>query len=323
MAAFDNVVIRRYNKNRESQSKLQVRYVYSPKQRVMFDLVNKAQNITIPVISVSIASVTRAQDRVFNKVPGFYFQKRAQEQDPYQTTTSFMRAPIPVDIAVSMSILTRYQTDMDQIISNFVPYSNPYIIISWAIPSGFNLTSNYEIRSEILWNGSINLGYPTELNSSGKYRITGDTSFTIKGWLFPAAPTSQTDNIFRICAPFHATSDITLTTSYSDLSGETFTYAASSLLVNDLETVYVSGVQTDGFRTNTAVSISSFISDPLTIQSQQLIAKYPTGIASNTFITSTDYLSVTNFNGALSTYFVAATADTTDGKILSGACPLG
>lgn len=294
--------------------------MYAPKQRVLFDLVNKAQNITIPVISVSITGVTRAQDRVFNKVPGFYFQKRATDQDPFQTTTSFVGSPVPIDISVSMSILTRYQSDMDQIISNFVPYSNPYIVISWPIPVDFNLTNSFEIRSEVLWSGNISLNYPTELTAGQKYRITGDTTFTIKGWLFPAAPTSPTENIFYVCAPFHNTGDITLETRYSDLSGETFTYATSSLLLNDLETVFVSGSQISGFRASTNIPVSSFIVIPLTTESQQLIAKYPTGISSNTFITSTDYLSVTNFDSTLSSFFVAATASSVESKILSGEC---
>lgn len=301
-------------------SKLQVRYVYAPKERVLYDLVNKAQNITIPVISVSITSVTRAQERVFNKVPGFYFQKHTRDQDPFQATASFMRSPVPVDISVSMSILARYQSDMDQIISNFVPYSNPYIIISWPIPSGFNLSSSYEIRSEVLWGGSVTLSYPTELQAGQKYRITGDTSFTIKGWLFPAAPALPTENIFYICAPLHNTRDITLETRYSDLSSESFTYAASSLLLNDLETVYISGAQIKGFRANINIPPSFFITTPPTLISQQLLTKYPAGILSNMFITSTDYLSVTNFNANLSTYFVAATTNTIEDKTLSGGC---
>jgi hypothetical protein len=37
------------------------------------------------------------------------------------------------------SIITNYQSDMDQILSNFVPYSNPYIVICWKIPEEFGI----------------------------------------------------------------------------------------------------------------------------------------------------------------------------------------
>jgi hypothetical protein len=83
-----------------------------------------------------------------------------------------------------MTIVTKYQNDMEQIITNFVPYCDPYIIISWKLPSTSESDVPYEIRTEILWSGSINVQYPIELQASQPYRVTADTSFTIKGWLF-------------------------------------------------------------------------------------------------------------------------------------------
>ena len=133
-------------------------------------------------------------------------------------------------------------------------------------------------------------------------------------------PSSPTGNIFHICAPFYNTRDITLETRYSDLSGETFTYVASSLLLNDIESVFLSGNQVEGFETVSAIPLSSFIADPPTVLSQELISKYPAGIPSSVFVTSSDYLSVVAFNGALSSYFTAATANSITGETLSGRC---
>ena len=84
-----------------------------------------------------------------------------------------------------MSVISRYQTDMDQILSNFIPFSNPYVVISWKVPKKFNLAVDQEIRSEVLWDGNVSLSYPTELASTNKARITADTSFTIKSNLYP------------------------------------------------------------------------------------------------------------------------------------------
>ena len=122
VAAFDNVIIKRYNSTREVQDQIQVRYVYSPKQRVLFDIANQSQNLTLPVIAVSINSVSRDNERVFNKIAGF-FTNRTQTESNRGTTSAYMRTPVPVNISVSMSILAKYQSDMDQIISNFVPYN--------------------------------------------------------------------------------------------------------------------------------------------------------------------------------------------------------
>lgn len=239
IAAFDDIVIKRFNKSRVPEANIHVRYVYSPKQRVLFDIVNRAQNITIPVVAVSINSVQRDESRVFNKIEGFYYTHGDIDKD-YQRDTLHYRTPVPVNINISMSIVTRFQSDMDQILSNFIPYNNPYIIISWKTPdtvvnTGFKVPQ--EIRSEVLWDGTMNLTYPTDINASEKYKVIGDTNFTIKAWLF-AAPIDPIGNIFYIDSNFHNSRNVTL---YEDLSGETFTYPLTSILVNDMDTVTVNG----------------------------------------------------------------------------------
>jgi len=176
VAAFDDVVIKRFDKNRVVKETVEVRYVLAPKQRVMYDIVNKAQNITLPVVAVNVTSISRDNSRVFNKLDNLY-----NKTGDYGKSSLLM--PIPINIEVSMSILARYMQDMDQILSNFIPYNNPYIIISWKEPSRIN-SQVVEIRSEVLWSGSISMTEPTDIAYSEKFRIVADTSFTIKGWLF-------------------------------------------------------------------------------------------------------------------------------------------
>lgn len=184
VSAFDDVMISRYNKHREEQGQLRVRYVYAPKQRVVHDLTNKNKHITLPAIAVNITGVSRDPERVFNKIAGSYHQ-RTDVFGGHEITnkSDHLRSPVPVDVSINMSILTRYQSDMDQILSNFVPYNNPYIIISWKLPDGL-LQKDQEIRSPVLWDGSINVQYPTDLPANAPYRVSAETNFTIKGWLF-------------------------------------------------------------------------------------------------------------------------------------------
>ena len=144
---------------------------------MIYDIVNQAKNLTLPVVSISVASISRDTSRVFNKLDGFYYGGS-------QGKSTHMLSPTPVNIGVSMSIITKYQTDMDQILSNFIPYTSPYIIIGWKIPSEIGLPADQEIRSEVLWDNSIIVGYPTDISSTDKYRCTADTTFIIKGWLF-------------------------------------------------------------------------------------------------------------------------------------------
>jgi len=239
IAAFDDIVINRYDNNRNVVSKLQVRYVYSPKERVIYDLVNKAQNITVPVVAVSINSITRDESRVFNKIGGYFYSRGTNDNTAIPTSINY-KSPVPVNIGISMSILTKFQSDMDQILSNFIPYNNPYIIISWklpedVVPGGFSIPQ--EIRSEVLWDGTIQLSYPTDINASEKYKVTGDTTFVIKGWLFPAQ-TDDVRNIFYVDANFYNSRNVTI---YSELTGNTFVYPVSTGLVSDEDKIIING----------------------------------------------------------------------------------
>jgi len=202
--AFDGTVIKRFNQNRDSEKEIKVRYLYAPKQRVLFDILTPGQNLTLPVVSITINGLTRDENRVFNKIAGFYVSQ-GDADTKRNALTNYFRTPTPIDIGINMSILTRYQTDMDQILSNFIPFNNPYIILSWQIPSSYNLRIPQEIRSEVLWNGTINLQYPVEQDPTAKSLIVADTSFTIKGWIFPEE-TDPVKNIFYINAYLTAAS---------------------------------------------------------------------------------------------------------------------
>lgn len=207
VAAFDGVVIKRFNKQREVQDKIQVRYVYAPKQRVIHDIVNKSKHLTLPVVAVSMTSISRDPTRVFNKLDSsYYFRTLSDTVSGDVGREDKVPQPVPVNINVSMSILTKYQSDMDQILSNFIPYNNPYIVISWKVPGDF-ASIPQEIRSEVLWNENINLVYPTDLTPDTPYRVSADTGFIIKGWLY-RKHTTPVKTVFNIHTNTHAVSSI-------------------------------------------------------------------------------------------------------------------
>jgi len=219
LAAFNNVVIDRFEgKNRLKGQKIQVRYVYAPKQRVLYDLINPGQNLVLPVVAITLESVSRDESRVFSKNSGILTPSTLTDRS-VRDNTPFFKTPVPVNLSVSMSILTKNQLDMDQILGNFIPYNNPYIIISWKIPSKFTPNYTQEIRTEVLWDGNIRLTYPVEINNNQKAQIIADTSFTIKGWLFPYED-APVKNIYKIDVDFYAVrKDIELvSTNYFTLS---------------------------------------------------------------------------------------------------------
>jgi hypothetical protein len=186
IAAFNDIVIKGYDKNSNllPNSDKKVRFLYAPKSRVYESLNTPGPGgITLPVVSISLGNISRDKERVFNKHEGFVIPYNT-EYDPSGILKKIPQ-PVPVNITVNMSIITKFQEHMDQILSNFIPYCDPYIIISWRFPGLSESDNQFEIRSKVLWSGSTNLNYPTDLNGTQPYsRLSADTTFTIEGWLF-------------------------------------------------------------------------------------------------------------------------------------------
>jgi hypothetical protein len=174
MNAFSDIIIRRFDVNKNERDGIKTRIVYAPKQRVLNDILNKDQNLQLPVVAVSIGGIARDENRVFNKIQGTYYTPANGSYSVHE------RGVLPIDITYNVSVMTRFQQDMDQILSHIIPYINPYFIVSWRTPS----RPDHEIRSKVLWGGNASVQYPLDLNANQAAKVTADLSFTFQGWLF-------------------------------------------------------------------------------------------------------------------------------------------
>jgi hypothetical protein len=220
IGAFNDIIIKRYDHTNTlvaPTSGFKVLYVYSPKQRVYNSLKNPAPGgLTVPVVAVTIGGISRDQTRVFNKNDGFNIQYQESNTEPL---IKKILQPVPININVNMTIVTRYQLDMDQILNNFIPYTDPYVVISWKIPNIHNSSIPYELRNEVLWSGNVNISYPQDLAPTAPFRITAETSFTIKGWFFK-----------KVGDPYKKI--YTIQSDYFLNDGRTLTPETSSLITN-------------------------------------------------------------------------------------------
>ena len=228
IGAFNDIVIKRFDHTNTAvapTSGFKVLYVYSPKQRVYNSLKNPAPGgMTVPVVAVTIGGISRDQSRVFNKNDGFNIQ---YQENNTESLIKKILQPVPINIKVNMTIVTRYQLDMDQILNNFIPYTDPYVIISWKVPNIENSSIPYELRNEVLWSGDISIAYPQDLAPTAPYRIIAETSFTIKGWLFK-----------KVGEPYKKI--YTIQSDYFTYDGSTLTQPTSSL-ISDFENIFGKG----------------------------------------------------------------------------------
>jgi hypothetical protein len=182
--AFSDIIINRFDVNKNVRNRIKTRVVYAPKDRILNDLLNRDQNLQLPVMSVNIGGITRDENRVFNKILGTYFTP------PNASHSVHERGVLPVDITYNVSIMTRYQQDMDQILSHMLPYINPYFVVSWRTPT----RPDHEIRSKVIWNGNVNIQYPNDINATQVARVVADLSFTFQGWIFQQS--EEIENIY-------------------------------------------------------------------------------------------------------------------------------
>lgn len=190
MNSMSDIVVKRFNVNKQARDQIKTRIVYAPKQRVLNDLLDRDQNLQLPVISVHIAGIARDDSRVFNKILGTF-------HTPANSTSSVNeKGPLPIDVTYNVSIMTRYQQDMDQILSHLLPYVNPYFTVSWRTPS----RPDFEIRSNVFWSGNANITYPFDIAATQVARVVAELTFTFKGWLFQN--TEEFANIFSFNTSF-------------------------------------------------------------------------------------------------------------------------
>ena len=235
IAAFDDTRIKRFDKNRVAKEIIEVRYVTGPKQRVMYDIVNGDHNLTLPVVACDISNVKLDTNRLQNKHAQTYAPAASNQSGK---VVSKVPTPTPVLVTINMSILARFRQDIDQIISNFVAYTNPYIVLSWQLPVGFGSSQTQEIRSHVNWSGDINFETPVDLTYQEKFRIIANTSFTVEAFLFRDT-TDPTSIIYKVTNNFTiANLDPRISTldDYSSLSAvqttETITISAIPEITN-------------------------------------------------------------------------------------------
>lgn len=197
--SMSDIIVKRFNVNKDPRDQIKTRIVYAPKQRVLADLLDRDQNLKLPVIACYIGGISRDVGRVWNKIQGTYHLVEQNKK------TFNEKTPLPIDLNINVSIMTRYQEDMDQIISHIIPYINPYFIVSWRTPK----RPDFEIRSQVIWNGTVNIQYPNDLNSSMVARVVADLSFTFKGWIFQGINSNSTvGTIYEIKSNFINLNDI-------------------------------------------------------------------------------------------------------------------
>lgn len=189
-SAFDDTIVKRFRREGISNNitvtdRIKINYIYGPKQRVLQDLRGQPDAVKFPIVSIQMMGQSRDNERIKNK------QETINYKDVDGNYISVQA--IPWNINVTLSILAKYQEDVDQIVGNFATLVNPYIVFSWREPK-----SGKEIRSEVHWDGDVKYTYPThggDLTADQPWRLEANANFVIKTHLYR----TSVENVKPIC----------------------------------------------------------------------------------------------------------------------------
>lgn len=153
-------------------------YVCGPKQRVVYDLVNKAKNYILPCVAISLTGITLQPERFAAKLT-----TRTRFSEDILFSYKF---PTPVKLTFSVSIITKLITDLYQIFAKLCTQFQQARVFSWYVPHDNIDPSEYEeLTSKVTWNGDFGLDMKLERRENEEDKFIGKMTFDVEGWIFP------------------------------------------------------------------------------------------------------------------------------------------
>lgn len=153
-------------------------YVCGTKQRVIYDIVNKAKNYTMPCITISLTGLNYDAARVSAK---FTPRSRVADQVLYE-----YHFPTPVSLTFSVTVFAKYITDLYQIVGKFCTQFQDNKTFSWYVPyKNIDKEQYEELTSKVTWTGDVSFDVKMERRESDEDKFTAKMSFKVDGWLFP------------------------------------------------------------------------------------------------------------------------------------------
>lgn len=170
---FNNIAISRFDKNNNVEQTLNVPLVIGSRSRILKELENPNKTLEMPIMSISKEGYTRDPERMhethshlMNTATGYTIHEK-------------MRG-VPINIRFKLSGIAKYDADIDQMISNFIPFFKPDVYICWKHPK----YPTEVLKCPLVWDGNIDYQAPTEYDASEIEKYQFETSFIFKTWFF-------------------------------------------------------------------------------------------------------------------------------------------
>jgi hypothetical protein len=207
---FNNITIKKENDGGETFSQIKVPISYGPKQKFLARLeespeLNRPFQMTLPRMSFEFINLSYDPSRKATATQTFLSGRTGQESNILKT---YM--PVPYNMDFELSIMTKLNDDMLQIVEQILPYFQP----SYALTIDLVDTIGEKRDIPIIFNNiSMEDNYDGDF-STRRYMIYTLT-FTAKTYLFGPTSSTNKDTIKKISVSFTSGDSNSTTRDYT------------------------------------------------------------------------------------------------------------
>lgn len=172
---FNNIKIERTDKNGQT-SWLRIPCVFGQRSRILKSFENRDRQsmYKLPLIVINRTGYSRQGDRLNNLHNEVKYEITSKNRNLQYLT------PVPIDISYDVSVIAKYQADIDKIASNFMVFFNSNVWVSQEHPK----FEGVKLHNEIIMSDSVSEEHPDEFDGSQDDIVTSTFQFTFKTYLF-------------------------------------------------------------------------------------------------------------------------------------------
>lgn len=201
---FNNIYIMHEDGEGNDASLIKVPIAYGPVQKFLARIeekpdLRKRMAITLPRMSFEMTSIQYDASRKSSTMQTFNTNAGGSPRKVFM--------PVPYNIGIQLSIITKYQDDMLQIIEQILPYFQPHFNITVDLSSSINEKRDIPIVLE-----SISMDDNYEGDFSTRRNLIYTLSFTAKTFIFGPIADSTEGLIKKVQVDYYTNTD---TNNYS------------------------------------------------------------------------------------------------------------
>ena len=251
---FNGLEVQHTNDN-GTQSIIQVPIAYGPTQKFLARLQQEAQlnrpvQMTLPRMSFEFTSLTYDPSRKTTKTQSFL------TTTPDGSEIKRVYAPVPYNMGFTLSIYTKLNDDMLQIVEQILPYFQPHYNLSVKFLGNLN-----EIRDIPVNLDSITMDDDYEGNFETRRALVYTLTFTAKTYLYGPIADVSGDIVKKVTVGYSALS------TDGSVRTRDLTYQVTPRATKDYDNSLISNIDEDVDLTQTSIKVTN-----------------PDGITENTYV---------------------------------------